>query len=229
VAVESIDFSSQASAITSAAGNQFVPIEVRLRNVSGKNITYLGYSISVTYPDGTQGQAATFGEDYIFPYAYHRIPGVFSPGPTQTLNSGEEHIMHSLVAKHSSVRPVRMAMQIGLLVFDDGTSLGDPTEAQKVFADRRDIADTWSAFLDAVRLAEASANPARKYRELALNASFAKADHASHMNASSKLEDYLNARGTPFFDHMLRLDEMVRSVAREQSRPATPIEKGTRN
>jgi hypothetical protein len=32
-------------------------------------------------------------------------------------------------------------MQISLLVFDDRTWLGGPTEAQKVFADRRDIAD----------------------------------------------------------------------------------------
>lgn len=49
------------------ATNQFAPIEIRLRNVSPKDITYVGFTVPLIYSDGTERLAPNRGTDFIYP------------------------------------------------------------------------------------------------------------------------------------------------------------------
>jgi hypothetical protein len=181
----------------------------------------------LVYADGTTDQES-WTEDLAYPIAEASLPGVL-PIPNTTLNPGERHTFTQnvrLTAGRISVTSIKPS--IALLVFSDGTGLGNSKDVAMVFQGRREISQHLGALIAQVLDAESSPAPEQRYRELIsvaktrVSPTSRPASEATTKDLGpyeKRLEQYSTARGTPVFELMRNVDLTVQRVLMEMSTP----------
>jgi hypothetical protein len=141
--------------VDSAVRSGSVGVDVELQNLSSKTITAYRCSWSASYADGTRNQGSGWGTDLLYGDVVPKMPDAPS-GPQ--LGPGKTYLgKASVPIGLDGSPPASVAVTITMIVFDDGTALGDPWAAQAIAQVRRAYAKDRADLIAELRDARAAA------------------------------------------------------------------------
>jgi hypothetical protein len=229
---------SSANAKASPVPTKIAKARIRIHDSSPKIITYVAYSVTYQYPDGTsQTMRGGINFEQETMNALH-LTEMFDP---RTGRNGEA--FQALGPNHDKVADVNIKADAGipavttrpeLVIFEDRTWVGDPVLAQRVFSSRQEMADDYAYILGIVREAKASANPIAVYqgyldqwKAIGWTATSVPAKGVVHRNANVplRIQQYIDAEkaGNEADFILLRTDEAEKSFYAEHAKPVPAI------
>jgi hypothetical protein len=146
-----------------------------VRNVSSRTITHFSYSVLARYADGseqtTRGKVDLLNSlmlDELRPLS----GSAQSPGSLERLGLGDSRKITALFPLSAEgLAPVSVTTRIVMVVLDDNTALGDPTEIRNLQYGRMQDVQWFSALVADLRSVKNSPSPKKAVDELILSLS----------------------------------------------------------
>ncbi len=202
---------------------QYMPIELKVRNVSKKSITAFRATLKLTYPDKSEQELNWLGADLVESIAETRIPNVARVPVNMTLYPGEAFTVPVTIPLGASGAPAEMKAIVTTVIFEDRTWVGDPKWASAIFQSRKNRGEWLNSLLSAVREAESAGEPERRYNAMISDGTLASVDRVNATGGTARLREYLAKRGTLNFNLMRQIDEARAQALRQHAIPAEPI------
>jgi hypothetical protein len=138
-----------------------VPIAIQLLNVDKKAVTAFQLSLSVQYKDGTRKNYVQ-AQDMLASYAIAAVLPPSSQFNGKFLRPGESRQVHmSVETGPANTSPIAAEATVSMIVFDDGTAIGSPSNIQHTFLDaRRKDSEMYADVVADLKHAAAAPDPA---------------------------------------------------------------------
>jgi hypothetical protein len=153
------------ASVRSAPGGVSI-VDVQLENTSKKAIHAFRLTYTVKYPDGSS-TTNSITSDLLNLYARAAVSSPQEQRFITLFRSGETFKEESSVARSKDgSNAVDVYVEVGLVVFDDGTAIGEPTEIRRVASDRKLQAAKYSLIAGDLRSIAQAADRVKAWQAL---------------------------------------------------------------